>query len=343
MNDVNLHELLYQAIETELGGEKLYEAAIQNAVNADLEEEWGKYLEETQTHQDILARVFEVAGLDIDADSPGRRIVRQKGESLVAAVEASRAADDPKIGELVAAESVVEAESKDHQNWELLGRMVEHLDGDLRDALAEAYEEVADQEAEHLFHTMGWARELWLDYLGVPAVLPPPEEQKKVETQIGRATARPIPLSVTAADRGRARGVAKTKTRSPVVASRRPDPGQRAEILSRQGLSTGRLVPRRPPSRSRRRRRDDALGSWHRSRGGGPHPGVPGRGHSHAVDETCFRVATRHVLASPPPSHECKRAARAQKGPRGRDQGGPQDRYRVRSGLVGAWGRAGHG
>ena len=189
MNDANLHELLYQAIETELGGEKLYEAAIQNAVNADLEEEWGKYLEETQTHQDILARVFEVAGLDIDADSPGRRIVRQKGESLVAAVEASRAADDPKIGELVAAESVVEAESKDHQNWELLGRMVEHLDGDLRDALAEAYEEVADQEAEHLFHTMGWARELWLDYLGVPAVLPPPEEQKKVETQIGAARA----------------------------------------------------------------------------------------------------------------------------------------------------------
>ena len=108
---------------------------------------------------------------------------------MVAAVEASRAADDPKIGELVAAESVVEAESKDHQNWELLGRMVEHLDGDLRDALAEAYEEVADQEAEHLFHTMGWARELWLDYLGVPAVLPPPEEQKKVETQIGAARA----------------------------------------------------------------------------------------------------------------------------------------------------------
>jgi hypothetical protein len=133
--------------------------------------------------------VFEVAGLDIDADSPGRRIVRQKGESLVAAVEASRDADDPKIAELVAAESVVEAESKDHQNWELLGRMVEHLDGDLRDALAEAYEEVADQEAEHLFHTMGWARELWLDHLGVPAVLPPPEEQKKVETQIGAARA----------------------------------------------------------------------------------------------------------------------------------------------------------
>lgn len=189
MDKSHLEELLYQAIETELGGEQLYEAAIENAVNGDLKKEWGKYLDETRTHQEILERVFEVAGLDIDRESPGRKVVRQKGEALVAAVRAARAADDPKIGELVAAESVVEAESKDHQNWELLGRMVEHLDGDLKDTLAQAYEEVAEEEAHHLFHTMGWARELWLDYLGVPAALPPPEEEKKVATQIGAGRA----------------------------------------------------------------------------------------------------------------------------------------------------------
>lgn len=189
MDKSHLEELLYQAIETELGGEQLYVAAIENAVNEDLKEEWGKYLEETRTHQEILGRVFDAAGLDISQESPGRKVVRQKGEALVAAVQASRAADDPKIGELVAAESVVEAESKDHQNWELLGRMVEHLDGELKDVVAEAYEEVAEEEAHHLFHTMGWARELWLDYLGVPAALPPPEEEKKVSTQIGAGRA----------------------------------------------------------------------------------------------------------------------------------------------------------
>ncbi len=189
MDRSHLEELLYQAIETELGGEQLYEAAIENAVNPDLKEEWGKYLEETRTHQEILGRVFDAAGLDINQESPGRKVVRQKGEALVAAVRAAGAADDPKIGELVAAESVVEAESKDHQNWQLLGRMVEHLDGDLKDTLAEAYDEVAEEEAHHLFHTMGWARELWLDYLGVPAALPPPEEEKKVATQIGAGRA----------------------------------------------------------------------------------------------------------------------------------------------------------
>jgi len=189
MERAHLEELLYQAIETELGGEQLYEAAIENTVNEDLKEEWNKYLDETRTHQEILGRVFEAAGLDIGTDSPGRSVVRQKGEALVAAVRAARNGDDPKVAELVAAESVVEAESKDHQNWELLGRMVEHLDGELKDALAEAYDEVADQEAHHLFHTMGWARELWLDYLGVPAALPPPEEEKQVATQIGAGRA----------------------------------------------------------------------------------------------------------------------------------------------------------
>jgi hypothetical protein len=37
---------------------------------------------------------------------------------------------------------------------------------------------------------MGWARELWMDSLGLPAVLPPPEEEKKVKTAIGAARAK---------------------------------------------------------------------------------------------------------------------------------------------------------
>lgn len=188
MNREHLDELLYQAIETELGGERLYQAAITRAVNPDLSEEWKKYLGETREHQRVLERVFEVAGLDIDTETPGRLAVREKGRTLVAVVEAAGKSDS-RLGELVAAESVVEAESKDHQNWELLGRMAEHVDGALGDALREAYDEVGEQEAEHLFHTMGWARELWLDYLGVPAALPPPEEQKSVKTQIGAGRA----------------------------------------------------------------------------------------------------------------------------------------------------------
>jgi hypothetical protein len=56
--------------------------------------------------------------------------------------------------------------------------------------LEEACAEVEDQEDEHLYHSTGWTRELWMESLGLPAVLPPPEEQKHVKTAIGAARAK---------------------------------------------------------------------------------------------------------------------------------------------------------
>ena len=50
--------------------------------------------------------------------------------------------------------------------------------------------EVEEQEDEHLYHTTGWCRELWIQSLGLPAVLPPPEEEKEVKTAIGAARAK---------------------------------------------------------------------------------------------------------------------------------------------------------
>jgi hypothetical protein len=63
------------------------------------------------------------------------------------------------------------------------------VSGEEKRALKEAFDEVEEQEDMHLYHTMGWARELWIQSLGMPAVLPPPEEEKKVTTKIGAARA----------------------------------------------------------------------------------------------------------------------------------------------------------
>lgn len=189
MNELQLHELLYQAMETELGGEQVYLTAIECAENSKVKEEWKKYLDETRSHQTVLTGVFEVAGLDIQAESPGRLIVRQKAESLVAAMKEAKEKTPGSAAQLVAAECIVEAESKDHQNWVLIGVLAEYLSGGLGTALQEAYDEVFEQEAEHLFHTMGWARELWLESLDLPAALPPPEEKKHTKTQIGAGRA----------------------------------------------------------------------------------------------------------------------------------------------------------
>ena len=90
----------------------------------------------------------------------------------------------------VAGECVVLAETKDHLNWELLGAVAEKASGATATALKEACSEVEDQEDEHLYHSTGWTRELWIESLGMPAVLPPPEEKKHVTTAIGAARAK---------------------------------------------------------------------------------------------------------------------------------------------------------
>ncbi len=52
----------------------------------------------------------------------------------------------------------------------------------MKAALTEAYEEVEDEEDEHLYHTRGWCRELWLEALGLEAQLPPLEEVRDVKS-----------------------------------------------------------------------------------------------------------------------------------------------------------------
>jgi ferritin-like metal-binding protein YciE len=190
MNDAQIKELLYQSLEVEIGGQKVYETAIRCAQNPELREEWQKYLDETRTHEEILRGVFDRIGLDPDVETPGRAVVRFKGQSLVRSMDMALAEGGRAAAELVAAECVVEAETKDHQDWELIGRVAEEAKGEMRTALMEAHEQVEDQEDQHLYHTMGWARELWIESLGMPAVLPPPEEEKKVKTAIGAARAQ---------------------------------------------------------------------------------------------------------------------------------------------------------
>jgi rubrerythrin len=185
-----LDELLCQALETELGGVKVYETALQCAVNDDLKREWTEYLAQTREHVRVLRELFERRGLDPEIETPGRQVVRHIGQSLVMAMTmAFKSGGAPEAAQIVAAECVVNAETKDHMNWELIGQAARALGTDEGAPLKAAYDQVEDQEDEHLYHTKGWARELWIASLGMPAVLPPPEEVKKAQTAIGAAKA----------------------------------------------------------------------------------------------------------------------------------------------------------
>jgi hypothetical protein len=104
-------------------------------------------------------------------------------------MEMATQAGDAAAAQIVAAECVVLAETKDHQNWTLLNQVSEQASGKLATAIRNAVEAVEDEEDQHLYHTKGWARELWIESLGMKAVLPPPEEEKDVKTAIGAARA----------------------------------------------------------------------------------------------------------------------------------------------------------
>jgi hypothetical protein len=184
-----VEELVLQALEHEKGGVQIYTVAMECAVNADLGEEWVKYLAETRTHVTALEGVCAALGIDPAKETPGRAIVRHNGKALVEAMKMALAGGDAAAAELVACDCVVLAETKDHANWELLGKCAELL-GKKGEALKAAYDVIEDQEDEHLYHTKGWCRELWIKSLGLHAVLPPLEERRQVKTAIGAARAQ---------------------------------------------------------------------------------------------------------------------------------------------------------
>lgn len=188
-HDEHLKELLLQMMETELGGEQVYKTALTCAVNDNLRKEWESYLDETLSHQNVVRDLCESLGINPEESLPSRKVVKHIGDSLVKAMQLALQAGNPAGAQLVACECVVLAETKDHTNWELLGHVAKAATGKTAKILSEAHTRVEKDEDHHLFHTKGWCRELWIEHLGMPAVLPPPEEVKKVETAIGASRA----------------------------------------------------------------------------------------------------------------------------------------------------------
>jgi hypothetical protein len=189
MDTSQLKELILQSLEHERGGVTIYKIALKCALNKDLKEEWSRYFEQTQRHVAILEQVCSVMEIDADEETPGTKVVAALGASLVRAMQDALAAGDRNAAERVACECVVLAETKDHLDWELIQACGKATKGDIGAALRDAAAEVEDQEDEHLYHTRGWCRELWLKALGLKAVLPPPEERKHVTSAIAAARA----------------------------------------------------------------------------------------------------------------------------------------------------------
>jgi rubrerythrin len=189
MNRDQVTELLLQSLEHERAGVHVYETALKCVVNPELKKEFEKYLNQTRNHGRILLNVFAKLELDPEQESPGRSIVRSMGLALVHAMQTALKVGVPEAAQLVACECVVLAETKDHADWQLIAKCAAHASGEFKRVLHDAADEVEDEEDEHLYHSRGWCRELWLQSLGLKAMLPPPEERQHVTTAIGAARA----------------------------------------------------------------------------------------------------------------------------------------------------------
>lgn len=183
-------DLLLQSLEHEKGGVQVYETALKCAIHPELAQEWQKYLDQTRMHVRVLGEVVAALKIDPYLDTPGRQVVRYTGASLVQAMEMALNGGTPAAAQLVACECVVLAETKDHADWELIGKVAEAMSGEEAELLRNAYGQIEDEEDEHLYHSKGWCRELWLQSLGLAAVLPPPEEAEHVTTAIESARAK---------------------------------------------------------------------------------------------------------------------------------------------------------
>jgi FtsZ-binding cell division protein ZapB len=64
VNEEQVHELLYQALQTEMGSVEVYRTAVNCAVNEELKEE-EEYLEQTEKHVQTLRDAFDRSALTL--------------------------------------------------------------------------------------------------------------------------------------------------------------------------------------------------------------------------------------------------------------------------------------
>ena len=183
-------ELLLQMLETEQGGVKVYETALRCVVNDDLKKEWEKYRSETTEHVQIVTKLVEHFEGDADADSPGASWCATSGSRSSRRWRWRSRRAGP--GGRPARGRRVRRARRDQGPPELgvARRGRTGLKGEDAKAVKDAFKRSRNRRTSTSITRTGWCRELWIESLGLPAVLPPPEEEKDVKTAIGAARAK---------------------------------------------------------------------------------------------------------------------------------------------------------
>ena len=153
-----LRDKLSECLTVERGGLKLYERALQIIADHEVSTKFRQFREQTRNHESILIRVISELGMDPSYMSPTAKLAHKKAESLLNSMASGDGIDylPANAEQINAIENIVLAETKDHANWEMLGKIARQSDDDkTREVLKSAVSEVEPQEDEHL----SWAKE----------------------------------------------------------------------------------------------------------------------------------------------------------------------------------------
>jgi rubrerythrin len=141
----SLLEFLSEFLAVEQGGMELYIGARDHATHEENREMYKMYLEQTRKHAELLTGAIRKLGGDPKYVSPCARIQQHRAKAMMGL----QVPDN--LREIVDAENLLLAETKDHADWEFLDSISYKLDDEFsREVIQEIVSQVEDQEDEHL-------------------------------------------------------------------------------------------------------------------------------------------------------------------------------------------------
>jgi rubrerythrin len=166
-----LQNFFSEMLAVEHGGIQLYERALEELMHDDLRPKLEQFHQQTQRHVELCQEMLNAAGGNEDEMAPAAEAAEHKAQGLLSAEVPEEMKD---INNL---ENLVLAETKDHWNWELLGSLMDKVEGrDLKRVVSRAVREVRRQENDHLT----WSQKM-LTRLATEAAQKMPEMEEDSE------------------------------------------------------------------------------------------------------------------------------------------------------------------
>ncbi len=183
INERTLMDVLSEFLAVEMGGQKLYEKALGLVSDSEVRSKFREFHRQTIKHQKILTDVIHRLGGN-PLRARGAKVATEKAQALLRSMDRNGLSKDQ--AELNAMENIVLAETKDHADWELIGKIARQATEDrLREILGAAASEVEQEEDEHL----NWTRKR-LGELQMEALTKGASSETKSETPKAKSPAR---------------------------------------------------------------------------------------------------------------------------------------------------------